>query len=42
MTLFTKIYENFFSTRIVNIWNSLQNYVFDLDTVNQFNARLEP
>jgi len=39
--LFTVIYENtFFSARIVNIWNSLPNYVGDVNTVNQFKACL--
>jgi len=30
----------FFSARIVNIWNSLPNYVGDVNTVNQFKACL--
>ena len=34
-------YEGIFSARIVNIWNSLPNSVFDACTVNAFKARLD-
>ena len=34
------IYEkNYFSARIVNIWNSLSKYVVDVNTVNEFISR---
>ena len=31
----------YFSARIINIWNSLPNYVVDVSTINQFKARLD-
>jgi len=34
-------YENIFSARLVNIWNSLPNSVVDACTVNAFKARLD-
>jgi len=33
--------KNFFTARIVNIWNSLSNSVVDASTVNAFKARLD-
>jgi len=33
--------KNFFSARIVNIWNILRNSVVDASTVNAFKARLD-
>jgi len=33
--------SNFFSARIVNIWNSLPNSVVDASTVNAFKAQLD-
>ena len=33
--------KHYFSTRIVNIWNSLPNHVVDVTTVNLFKARLD-
>ena len=33
--------KHYFSARIVNIWNSLPNYVVDVNTVNLFKARLD-
>jgi len=33
-------YENIFSARVVNIWNSLPNSIVDSCTVNAFKARL--
>ena len=33
--------DEFLSTRIVNIWNSLPNHVVDVTTVNLFKARLD-
>ena len=30
-----------FSARVVNIWNSLPNYVVDVDTVDIFKSRLD-
>ena len=38
---FIMTYENIFSARIVNIWNSLPNSVVDACTVNAFKARLD-
>ena len=32
---------NFFSNRVVNIWNELPQYVVDAETVNSFKARLD-
>jgi len=31
----------FFSVRIVNIWNSLQNYVVDVQSIDVFKVRLD-
>ena len=39
--LFTTIYGNIFTARIVSIWNSLPNSVVDANSVNAFNARLD-
>ena len=33
--------KHYFSTRVVNIWNSLPNHVVDVTTVNLFKARLD-
>ena len=33
--------KHYFSTRIVNIWNSLFNHIVDVTTVNLFKARLD-
>jgi len=35
------ILENFFTNRIVNIWNSLPNTVVEVDTVDKFKLRLD-
>ena len=37
----TDLRKYFFSTRIINIWNSLPNCVVDVSTINQFKARLD-
>ena len=31
----------FFSARIVNIWNSLSNYVVDVQSIDVFKVRLD-
>ena len=31
----------FFTNRVVNIWNSLPNYVITADSVNSFKSRLD-
>jgi len=33
--------KNFFSNRIVNMWNSLPDYVVMSDTINNFKNRLD-
>ena len=33
--------KNFFSNRIVNMWNSLPDYVVMSDTINTFKNRLD-
>jgi len=38
--VFIMTYEGIFSARIVNIWKSLPNSVFDACTVNAFEAHL--
>jgi len=35
------VYSYSFWPRIVNIWNSLPNTVFDVDTVNLFKSKLD-
>jgi len=41
LTFYHDIRKYYFSARIVNIWNSLPNYVVDVSTINQFKARLD-
>jgi len=36
-----KLRNNFFSNRIVNMWNSLPDYVVMSDTINTFKNRLD-
>jgi len=36
-----KLQKNFFSNRIVNMWNSLPDYVVMSDTINTFKTRLD-
>ena len=36
-----RTHRHTFSTRIVNIWNSLPNYVVEACSVNAFKARLD-
>ena len=33
--------KNFFSNRVVDVWNELPQYVVDAETVNSFKARLD-
>ena len=33
--------KNFFSSRVVDAWNELPQYVVDAETVNSFQARLD-
>jgi len=35
------IRKHFFTNRVVNVWNSLPNYIVKSDTINQFKARLD-
>jgi len=35
------IRKNFFSQRVVNVWNSLPQVVVDADSVNSFKNRLD-
>jgi len=35
------LWKNFYSNRIVNIWNSLPDYVVMSDTINTFKNRLD-
>ena len=36
-----ELWKNFFSNRIVNMWNSLPDYVVMSDTINTFKNRLD-
>ena len=40
-TFYHDLWKYYFSAHIVNIWNSLPNYVVDVSTINQFKARLD-
>jgi len=40
-TFYHDLRKYYFSASIVNIWNSLPNYVVDVSTINQFKARLD-
>ena len=33
--------NNFFCPRIVNVWNSLPDYVVDTDNLDKFNRRID-
>ena len=40
-TFYRDLRKYYFSASIVNIWNSLPNYVVDVSTINQFKSRLD-
>ena len=40
-TFYHDLRKYYFSARVVNIWNSLPNYVVDVSNTNQFKARLD-
>jgi len=40
-TFIHNLREHFFSARIVNIWNSLPNWVVDVQSVDLFKVRLD-
>jgi len=41
LTFYHDLRKYYLSARIVNIWNSLPNYVVDVSTINQYKARLD-
>jgi len=40
-TFYRDLRKYYFSASIVNIWNSLPNYVVDVSSINQFKSRLD-